>query len=221
MRPLCLITWFTLLLYLLAVTGCSDGDASQAGELPQTTVTQPEDRSGQTNATGGLSWAQKRYERSLQMERSGLLLCDTVAYRCGTTSGTFTFCRSDGELVRAGHEQQKGEHDYLSEWYYYDGTEMYLAELKAGSWRFGGPESDQQVRLSSTEPTIDEVHEEWRYFERGNLLDRRFKDYTLRSWTDTLQPQDLPGKPQGTGVAGEIGSEVVLEVAESGTYECR
>ena len=207
-------------LILSALTACSEADPSQVSEDPVVN-TESAPPAGQTNSTGGIAWAQKRYERTLEMERSGLLRCDTVAYTCDAVSGTFTFCHSDGELVRAGHERQMGDHDYLIEWYYYDGEDMYLADLKEGSWRFGSPDSDGQVPLASTAPTIDEVHEERRFYERGNLLDRRFRDYTMRSWTDTLHPHDLPEMAEGTGVADAVGSEVVLRVAESGSYDCR
>ena len=208
------------LLLPIGMITCGDAESAQTGETTQTTVSESAPAAGQTNATGGLAWAKKRYERVLQMDRSGLLRCDSVGYKCGPVTGSFTFCRSDGELVRAGHRRQTGDHEYLSEWYYYDGVEMYLAELKEGSWRFGGPNSDDEVKLASSAPTIDEVHEERRYYDQGNLLDRDFKDYTLRSWLDTLRPEDLPAAAEGTGVADGIGSQIVLSVAESGSYEC-
>ena len=204
---------------LTTAIACGDDAPPQTGTASQVNDSPSGSAVGQRNATGGLAWARKRYERVIQMDRSGLLRCDTVGYQCGAVSGTFTFCRSDGELLRAGHRRQTGDHQYLNEWYYYDGEEMYLADLKKGSWRFA--DADDGVKSASATPTIDEVHEERRYYERGNLLDRDFKDYTLRSWADTLRPEDLPVAGEGTGVDGGTGSEVVLSVAQSGSYECR
>ena len=173
------------------------------------------------NASGGIDWAQKRYDRIQEMDRNGRLRCDTVRYTCGQTPvvGTFVFCYAGQDLVRAVHDRLEGDHAYLVERYFYDDGELYFTHLTQGAWQFGAPVTREDGSESSS-GTVDEVYEERRYFENGNLIDRMYKDYTLKSWIDTIRPDQIPNARSGRGVEAVIGSDDILSVASSASYTC-
>ena len=175
-----------------------------------------------TNTDDPKEWIRKRYERTLQMEQAGQLNCDTITYACEGDAryGSFVFCYSDGVLMRATHEMTEGDHFGVTERYFYDGEELYFAYLTQGSWHFGGPMQTDEAG-HEVPGTIDEVHEERRYFDRGDLIDRLYKDYTITSAESSPTPDEIPNRQEGEGVDAELGSDAVLRVADSGSYDCR
>ncbi|NJB85479.1 hypothetical protein GGR26_001224 [Lewinella marina] len=196
---------------LMLLAACSDSPeepAAPPAPTPQTGYT--------TNSAAGLEWSQKRYDRTREMERNGQLRCDTVGYTCpdDPVSGQFIFCYAGDELVRTAHEFTQGDHASLSESYYYDGEDMYFAHLTAGEWRFGGPGNE-------TEPTtIDEIREEMRFYGNGDLLDRRFRTYTVNSWETSPDPGQLPTEATGEEITGGLGADAVRRVVDTRQYTC-
>lgn len=197
-----------LLAGLLAACGSSDAE-SPAPPPPET--------AGTTNAAPGAEWSRKRYERTREMQRNGQLRCDTIAYACpdAPESGHFVFCYAGDDLVTTSHTGTRGDHASLSESYYYDGEDMYFAFLTESAWRFDDSAAD------ATEPaTLDEVHEEIRLYSNGDLVDRRFRDYTLSS-RDNAPPASLPDQATGDGVRDAVGPDAVLQVRQDEAYPCR
>lgn len=211
-----------LLLPVLLLTGCGNDKAdSPATPPPLGASSNVPDPGVTTNAASEMSFVLKRYRRIEDMDGLGMLRCDSLGYACASdpAGGSFRLCFLDDELVRATHDYTRGDHGGGSETYYYDGGTLFLAELSASSWAFTGElHTDEDGREV---PGIEEsVHEERRYYYAGNLIDRGYKDYRLRSWEDAPDPATLPDQRTGRGVDDGIGSDVVLQVARRGRHEC-
>ncbi|THH41369.1 hypothetical protein [Neolewinella litorea] len=202
---------------LLGLTACADDPPPAAVQTPGET---PADVRT-TNSVAGLDWSRKRYDRTLEMERNGQLRCDTVVYDCpdDAAAGRFIFCYAGGDLVRAAHEATLGDHASVSESYYYDGDDMYVAKLASGAWHFASP-ADGQTETPGEPATIDEVHEEMRYYSNGDLVDRRFKDYVIDARTPGPPPENIPDRDTGEGVDNTLGPDAVRAVQRSNTYAC-
>ncbi len=212
-----------LILMVLLVTGCgavsddvSDPPPPAVGtssNVPHPGVT--------TNASDEMAFVLKRYRRIEEMEGLGMLHCESIGYDCAYDpgGGSFRLCYLDKELVRATHDYARGNHGGGSETYYYDGGSLFLADLSSSSWSF--TERMQTNQEGQEAPGTEEVvHEERRYYHANNMIDRVYKDYRIRSWQDAPDPASIPEQQTGTGVDDGIGSEVMLQVARRGKYEC-
>ena len=217
------ITAFLISLCVLLLLGsCSEGDppvvaatesSPASSNIPDPGLT--------TNAGSEMTFVLKRYQRIQDMEKLGMLRCDSIGYNCAYDpgGGNFQLCYLDDELVRATHMFSRGDHGGGSETYYYDGGDLFLADLSASTWQFG--DTMQEDENGNEVPgTEDLVHEERRYYYNGNLIDRRYKDYKIQSWTDPPDPSTIPDQQTGMGVDDGIGSEVMLQVARRGSFEC-
>ncbi len=217
------ITTVLFLFSLLLLVSCSDRE----NEPP--TVTTPgrevsnkvPDPGVTTNSSSEMTFVLQRYQRIEDMDKLGMLRCDSIGYACAFDpgGGSFLLCFLDDELVRATHAYSRGDHGGGSETYYFDGGDVFLADLSSSSWQFGGPmQKDEEGHARPG--TEDQVHEERRFYYNGNLIDRKYKDYKIQSWTESPDPGSLPDQSTGIGVDDGIGSEVILQVARRGKYEC-
>lgn len=122
---------FLYLVYLLALS---------CGDSPKTTTTThsaPSSNTGDptvtTNTDSEREFAEKRYARIEEMDRRGLLRCDSLDYDCGGATGKFMFCKVEEELLRAVHKVTPTSGADFTETYYYDGDERFYAMLSEGS----------------------------------------------------------------------------------------
>ncbi|WP_157974246.1 hypothetical protein [Lewinella sp. IMCC34183] len=189
--------------------------------VPETDPTLADTRPPVTNTQDPIDWIRERYSDFQRIERDGQLDCDTVTYECPGEArfGSFVFCYSDVGLTRITHEMTLGDHFGVTESYFYDGEELYFAHLTQGAWSFGGPPRIDEAG-NEVPGTIDEVHEERRYYDQGALIQRLFKDYTITSGQSSPGPDEIPNRPTGEGVTAGLGSEAVFDVSTAYTYDC-
>ena len=212
-------SWLIVAGLIMALGQACTAD-NQAPTAPPEVATAPApEEGGQANSPGGLEWIRKRYARVAEMEANGLLRCDSLIYECPAepVNGLFTYCYAGDELVRASHGRSIASHSFATEEYYYDGEEMYFAYLREGDWQFAQPPGPQTDEVVSH--TRDQIREERKYFENGNLIERLFKDYELVSWEDR-GPEDYPNSRQGEPVRDVLGAEVVLAQRNATDYNC-
>ncbi|MCP9235121.1 hypothetical protein [Lewinella sp. JB7] len=173
-----------------------------------------------TNTDSERAFAEKRYARIEDMEAAGQLRCDTLTYECAgdPRGGTLVFCYVADDLVRARHEYTVGDHGGGRETYYFDDTELFLADLTQSTWTFAPPPEDSEN--DGTTRTVDHVSEERRYFYNGNLIDRRYRDYQVISGEPSPNPVGEPGERTGKGVDVQLSGEQLLALSRSREFAC-
>ena len=210
-----------LTLFML-LCGCTDTppDTEQPARPQPTASSNVPDPDVTTNVTSDKAFVKKRYERIEDMATRGVLSCDTVTYECRDAGGgTFTYCSVDGELLRATHEYFSGGHGGGSEVYYYDGPEMFFSLLTQSDWQFAGPQvADADGNLLPS--TEDHVKELRTYYAKGAVIDRLYKEYTVKSYAENTPPENIPNMTKIGEIAGTLGENAVQSVATVGSYTC-
>lgn len=214
--------WVLIVAGLFTACGSKDttGDTSTGLSAPQESSNMA-DPSVITNARSEIEFVSKRYERIERMAEEQRLACETVEYVCtdDPRRGTFRFCSLSGELVRATHEFTTGDHSGGSEVYYYDGDELFFSLLTESSWKFGSP--PQGAGGSESESgTVDHVLEERRYYHEGNLIERLYKDYTVRSWETPTPPENVATARNGKEVNNGLGAAGLLAIEKAKSFGC-
>lgn len=215
--------YLTLPLLLLTVL-CSCTDRAETGpaeiEEPSISSNNVPDPDVTTNVTDEKAFVKKRYERIEDMAARGVLTCDTITYEClDPEGGTFTFCSVDGELLRATREYYSAGHRGGSEVYYYDGPELFFSLLTQSDWNFVAP-SVSGADPGAIQGSEDHVKELRTYYVKGEVIDRLYKAYTVKSYAANTPPENIPNVTKIEEISGTLGAPTVLSVRDAGSYAC-
>lgn len=122
-----------------------------------------------------------------------VLLVDSLEYQCADPAGQF-WVYSDPETEESRlivNSYSLGDHYGVTEYWYLSEGEPFFLLREAGSWRFGGAMTTDDAG-NEVPGTIDEITEERFYVHEGRILRHLRKEYTIESWREIPDPNEVP-----------------------------
>lgn len=154
--------------------------------------------------------------------RTGRMRKDSFPYECteAMLDGQVNIYEGIEDLRLVIHTFSPGDHDGITEEYYFRGDELIFLFVETGSWKFGGP---LETLEDGTEVpgTIDEITEERRYFNADTLLKALTKSYVLNSWEDTENvAQSTPNRVEADPYRSQAGVAMIRSVLRDRRVDC-
>lgn len=152
---------------------------------------------------------------------AGVFKTDSIEYACedAMLGGTLTLYSDAGGIVLAENSFSMSDHEGQTDrWYFKDGKLVLLHEYH-GTWRFGGKMTTDEDG-NEYPGTIDDITENYFYFDQGHLFKHLVKEYQIVSGEEEINPDDVPAESMAQNGETPVSYNFIAAVMATRAVDC-